>query len=81
MMRLQLGVIGVSRYYVRKEVGCGCGGNNASPQTGESLPAMAFIPVQQFGAVYEAEAGFPRGTIFPELDKPFTAAGGMNCGL
>ena len=49
--------------------------------TGESLPAMAFVPVQTFGAVYEPDAGFPRGTIFPELDKPFTAVGGMRCGV
>lgn len=41
----------------------------------EWLPVMAFVPVQELGQVYEAECGFPRGTIFPALDKPFTAGG------
>lgn len=33
--------------------------------------AMAYVPWQEWRAVYEAEKGFHRGTIFEELDKPF----------
>ena len=33
--------------------------------------AMAYVPWQQFGALYEPEKGFMAGTIFPDLDKPF----------
>ena len=33
--------------------------------------AMAYVPYQCWGKVYEPGVGFERGTIFPELDKPF----------
>ncbi|MBE6935880.1 MAG: spore coat associated protein CotJA [Ruminococcaceae bacterium] len=33
--------------------------------------AMAYVPVQQWDAIYEAEKGLSRGTIFPALDLPF----------
>lgn len=36
---------------------------------------MAYVPMQQFRDVYEAEEGFPRGTIFAELDYPFMGKG------
>lgn len=39
---------------------------------------MAYVPWQQLNTVYEAEKGFVRGTIFPELDKPWLVGGG-NC--
>ena len=39
------------------------------------LPVLAFVPVQELKQVYEPERGFCRGTIFPELDKPFEAGG------
>lgn len=38
--------------------------------------AMAYIPWQAWGNLYEAEKGFHRGTIFEELDKPFRGIGG-----
>ncbi len=41
--------------------------------------AMAYIPWQELQEVYEPEAGLRHGTIFPELNKPFTA-GGKCCG-
>lgn len=34
-------------------------------------PAMAYVPWQDFGNLYELEKAFEIGTIFPELDKPF----------
>ena len=38
----------------------------------DTLPlAMAYVPMQKWGQVYEQEVAFPRGTIFPVLDLPF----------
>ena len=38
--------------------------------------AMAYVPWQKWQALYEAEKGFCRGTIFAEIDKPFEGTGG-----
>ena len=38
----------------------------------DSMPlAMAYVPWQQPGTLYDADKGLSRGTLFPELDKPF----------
>ena len=39
------------------------------------LPVLAFLPAQKLNQVFEPECGFSKGTIFPELDKPFMAGG------
>ena len=39
-------------------------------------PAMAYVPWQQWQNIYEICRGFERGTIFEDLDKPFTGKGG-----
>jgi len=39
--------------------------------------AMAYVPDQKWDKTYESETGLHRGTIFPELDKPFLGKGGM----
>lgn len=40
--------------------------------------AMAYVPWQHFNKIYEnLEEAYCKGTIFPELDKPFT---GRRCG-
>lgn len=54
-------------------------------RTGERYPryesvkdmtvAMAYVPWQQFGEVYEPDKGLKIGTIFPELNKPFIGRG------
>lgn len=36
--------------------------------------AMSYVPMQQLGSVYGEKAALERGTLFPELDKPFLAA-------
>jgi hypothetical protein len=44
-----------------------------------TLPlAMAYVPRQRWGQIYEPHVALHRGTIFPELDLPFLAAGGDN---
>lgn len=45
---------------------CGCDG---------WLPVLGFVPVQKLNNVFEPECGFSKGTIFPELEKPFLAGG------
>lgn len=37
--------------------------------------AMAYIPWQHLEEVYEPEAALANGTLFPVLNKPFTAGG------
>ncbi len=39
--------------------------------------AMAYVPWQYWGNVYEADKAFRQGTIFPELDKPFLGCKGV----
>lgn len=39
----------------------------------DELPlAMAYVPMQRYGTTYESENALQRGTLFPDLDKPFT---------
>lgn len=43
----------------------------------EDMPlAMAYVPYQQWRDLYSPNQGFNRGTIFKELDLPFTCAKG-----
>ena len=38
----------------------------------DTLPlAMAYVPTQKLGEVYSENDALERGTLFPELDKPF----------
>lgn len=50
-----------------------------SPLPKNPVPAMAYIPFQQFSQPYSSQEGFKKGTIFPCLDKPFLGEGG--CGI
>ena len=38
--------------------------------------AMAYVPWQRWGETYDAENALANGTLFPELNLPFT---GRNC--
>ena len=38
----------------------------------EQVPGMAYVPWQQFTRTYDPNRALRAGTIFPELDKPFT---------
>lgn len=48
---------------------------NPTPFPQNTPVAMAYIPFQQFGQLYTPETGLDRGTMFPELDKPFLGGG------
>lgn len=50
-----------------------------SPLPKNPVPAMAYIPFQQFSQPYSSQEGFKKGTLFPCLDKPFLGEGG--CGI
>jgi len=50
---------------------------NPPPLPTVTVAAMAYVPFQQFGTVYEPEMGLRSGTIFPELDKPFLGERGV----
>ena len=42
----------------------------------DELPlTMAYVPMQAYGTVYEAENALAKGTLFPDLDKPFEGKG------
>lgn len=40
---------------------------------------MSYTPMQRWGNVYDLETGLRKGTIFPDLYKPFYGAGGKSC--
>ena len=46
----------------------------------DMVVAMAYVPWQQWGNVYTVEEAYSKGTLFPDLDKPFLAGGGYRCG-
>lgn len=39
--------------------------------------AMCYVPLQKITAVYEPELAWRRGTLFPDLDKPFLDGGNI----
>lgn len=42
----------------------------------DELPlTMAYVPMQKYGMVYEVENALQKGTLFPDLDKPFDGKG------
>ncbi len=46
--------------------------NDFSETPLDKLPlTMSYTPMQKIGMIYEEAEGLCRGTIFPELDKPF----------
>jgi len=66
--------------------GCGCEGKKCTYmrqkgylEDSESYPAgMSYTPWQSWKCTYDGHRALMSGTIFPELDKPFCAAG--RCG-
>lgn len=55
--------------------------NNNSPMTSRfpaSTPlAMAYVPFQQMSEVYDEDNALKKGTLFPELDLPFSKGGDL----
>ena len=42
-----------------------------SPLPEKPVVAMAYVPFQQWSETFDPMKGFDKGTIFPDLDKPF----------
>ncbi|MCI5650222.1 MAG: spore coat associated protein CotJA [Fusicatenibacter sp.] len=56
-----------------------CRMSNGSVLAARMVPAMAYVPMQQFEQTYDLAVGFQMGTLFPELCKPFCGKGGKGC--
>lgn len=51
-------------------------GNSDVSRFPKSTPlAMAYVPFQQWNDTYDDDKAFARGTLFPELDLPFSRGG------
>ncbi len=57
--------------------GQNCTTNDPAPLPETVVPAMSYIPFQEWEEVYQVLDGYKTGTIFPCLDKPFLRGGGM----
>lgn len=54
--------------------GCSCPSQGTLPALPEDpVVTMAYVPFQTDITVYEPAKALQRGTVFPVLDKPFTA--------
>lgn len=51
-------------------------GDNYRSSFNDMPIAMAYVPWQRFRNLYEPDRALQIGTIFAELDKPFTGRGG-----
>ena len=64
---------------------CGCNYNRCGCEKGrrDSRPlAMAYVRKQSWRRIYKPDVALARGTLFNELDKPFSGVGvgGRRCG-
>ena len=51
-------------------------GNGSMTRFPKNTPiAMAYVPFQQWGETYGDDEALSRGTLFPELDLPFSKGG------
>ena len=49
-----------------------------TPLPDDPVVAMAYVPYQQPGKMYCPEQGICKGTLFPELNKPFCCGKGAS---
>lgn len=53
--------------------------NNNMPRFPQNAPlAMAYVPFQEWGEVYNDDEAFPIGTLFPDLNFPFMRGADSN---
>ncbi len=57
---------------VRPEMPTNSGSMNSSCDIDQFPVGMAYVPWQRWQQVYPVEKAMNRGTIFPDLDKPFS---------
>lgn len=51
-------------------------GTTATARDNTLALAMAYVPMQCLKTIYSPQTALLRGTLFPELDKPFTGRKG-----
>ena len=52
-----------------------CSDDGMSDMDTMPVVGMAYVPMQQLKTMYEPGDGFVRGTVFPDLDKPWMPKG------
>ena len=52
--------------------GQSCALRSPAPLPEDPVPAMAYVPFQQYRATYQPEQALDNGTLFPDLNKPFS---------
>ena len=51
-------------------------GNGSMSRFPKNTPlTMAYVPIQQWGDTYDDDKALSRGTLFPDLDLPFSGGG------
>ena len=56
----------------------------ATPATEGAAPiedpvlAMAYVPMQEYGVLYDEADALTAGTLYPDLDKPFVGKAGVD---
>ena len=43
----------------------------------DAVLAMAYVPMQEYGLLYDQADALEAGTLFPDLDKPFLGKKGL----
>ena len=43
----------------------------------DAVLAMAYVPMQEYGLLYDQDDALEAGTLFPDLDKPFLGKKGL----
>ncbi len=43
----------------------------------DAVLAMAYVPMQEYGLMYDQADALEAGTLFPDLDKPFLGKKGL----
>ena len=69
------GIFGALNGFARKKEQNTNGQGNFTRFPEETPVAMAYVPFQFFENEYETAVAFKKGTLFPELDKPFMPGG------
>ena len=69
------GIFGALNGFARKKEQEMNGQDNLSRFPNETPLAMAYVPFQIYETEYETAVAFNKGTLFPELDKPFMPGG------
>ncbi|MGI6011682.1 MAG: spore coat associated protein CotJA [Ruminococcus sp.] len=54
-----------------------CSQDNMYRHVDQMIPAMAYVPMQEFNTTFDSCRALKMGTVFPELCKPFCGKRGV----